>query len=200
MKLPISPLFKVITQAIEIATSRQKLKQTVAIPLYSNAFYLMLNTGVMALCGFFFWMVVARFYTEAEVGFSSAIISAISLIASISLVGLNTSLVRFLPQADKPQELINSCYTLSGLASLVVSGIFIAGLGFWSPALAFVKQNAIFTAAFIVFALLWTLSSLVDSTFIAKRRAGFTLFKNTIYSVLKIPCPFFSFYSSAPSA
>lgn len=149
----------------------------------------MLNIAVMALCGFFFWMVVARFYTEAEVGFSSAIISAISLIAIISLVGLNTSLIRFLPQADKPQELINSCYTLSGLVSLVIAGIFIAGLGFWSPALAFVRQNAIFTAAFIIFVLLWTLSSLVDSTFIARRRAGFVLSKNTIYSVLKIPLP-----------
>ncbi len=189
MKSPNFPFFKVIIEAIEIATSRQKLKQVVTTPLYSNAFYLMLNTAVMALCGFFFWMVVARFYPEAEVGFSSAIISAISLIAIISLVGLNTSLIRFLPQADKPQELINSCYVLGGLVSLVVASIFIVGLGFWSPALAFVRQNAIFTAAFIVFALLWTLSSLVDYTFIAKRRAGFVLSKNTIYSVLKIPLP-----------
>jgi len=149
----------------------------------------MLNTAVMALCGFFFWMVVARFYTEAAVGFSSAIISAISPIAIISLVGLNTSLIRFLPQADKPQKLINSCYSLSALVSLAVASIFIAGLGFWSPALAFVRQNDISTAAFIIFALLWTLSSLVDSTFIAKRRAGFVLSKNTIYSVPKIPLP-----------
>jgi len=149
----------------------------------------MLNTAVMAFCGFFFWMVVARFYTEAVVGFSSAIISAIKLIAIMSLVGLNTSLIRFLHQADKPQELMNTCYTLSGLVSLVVASIFIAGLGFWSPALAFVRQNAIFTAVFIIFVLLWTLSSLVDSTFIAKRRVGFVLSKNTIHSVLKIPLP-----------
>jgi Polysaccharide biosynthesis protein. len=60
----------------------------------------MLNIAVMALCGFFFWMVVARFYTEAEVGYSSAIISAISLLALISMVGLNTSLIRFLSHAE----------------------------------------------------------------------------------------------------
>ena len=189
MKSPNLFFFKVITEAIDTITSRRKLKQVAATPLYSNAFYLMLNTAVMALCGFFFWMVVARFYTEAEVGFSSAIISAISLIATISLVGLNTSLIRFLPQANKPPELINSCYTLSGLISLVVAAIFIAGLSFWSPAMVFIKQNAVFIAAFIVFALLWTLSSLVDSTFIARRRANFVLSKNTIYSVLKIPLP-----------
>jgi len=189
LKSPNLFFFKVITEAIDTITSRRKLKQVAATPLYSNAFYLMLNTAVMALCGFFFWMVVARFYTEAEVGFSSAIISAISLIATISLVGLNTSLIRFLPQANKPPELINSCYTLSGLISLVVAAIFIAGLSFWSPAMVFIKQNAVFIAAFIVFALLWTLSSLVDSTFIARRRANFVLSKNTIYSVLKIPLP-----------
>jgi O-antigen/teichoic acid export membrane protein len=113
----------------------------------------MLNTAVMALCGFFFWMVVARYYAESEVGFSSAIISAISLLAMISLVGLNTSLIRFLPHTDKPQELMNSCYTLSSLISVVVAAIFIAGLSFWSPALVFIKQNVIFIAAFIVFAL-----------------------------------------------
>ena len=188
-KSAISTFFKIITEAIDTITSGRKLKQVATTPLYSNAFYLMLNTTVMALCGFFFWMVVARFYTEAEVGFSSAIISAISLIAMISLVGLNTSLIRFLPHGDKPQQLINSCYSLSSLISLVVAAIFIAGLSFWSPALVFIKQNAVFIAAFIIFALLWTLSSLVDSTFIARRRAGFVLFKNTIYSVLKIPLP-----------
>ena len=189
MKLPISLVLKVISEAIDTLFSRHKLKRVVSTPLYRNAFYLMLNTAIMALLGFFFWMVVARFYTEAEVGYSSAIISAISLIAIISLAGLNTSLIRFLPQAARPQKLINSCCTLSALISLVVAAIFIAGLSFWSPALIFIKQNAVFIAAFIIFALLWTLSSLVDSTFIARRRAGFVLSKNSIYSVLKIPLP-----------
>jgi len=189
MRLSAFPPFKVIAEAIDIITSREKLKQTATTPLYSNAFYLMLNTGVTSFLGFFFWMIVARFYTEAEVGFSSAIISAISLLAVISLAGLNVSLVRFLPHSDKPPELINSCYTLSGLISLVIAGICVAGVGFWSPVLVFVKQNAVFTAAFVVFALLWTLSSLVDSTFVAGRRAGFVLSKNTIYSVLKLPLP-----------
>ncbi len=189
MRLSDFPPFKVVAEAIAIITSRKKLEQFITIPLYSNAFYLMLNTAVMALFGFFFWIVVARFYTEAEVGLGSAIISAISLVALISLVGLNVSLVRFLPHSDKPQDLINSCYTLGGLTSVAVAGIFLAGLGFWSPALAFVNQNAIFASAFIIFTLLWTLSSLVNYTFIAQRRAGFVLCKDTIFSVLKLPLP-----------
>ena len=170
-------------------TSRQKLWQFATTPLYSNAFYLMLNTAIMALLGFFFWMIVARFYSESEVGFSSAIISAINLLSIISLAGLNTSLIRFLPQSDKPRELINTSYTLSSLISLVVAGIFIAGLSLWSPSLDFIKQNTIFTLVFIVFTLSWTLSSMVGATFVARRRAGFVLSKNTIFSALKIPFP-----------
>jgi O-antigen/teichoic acid export membrane protein len=184
----LSPL-KVITEALDVITSREKLEQVTTTPLYSNAFYLMATTAVMALLGFFFWMIAARFYTEAEVGFGSAIISAISLLSLISLVGLNISLVRFLPHADKPQDLMNSCYTLSGLITLVVAGIFLAGLGFWSPALAFVSQNAIYASAFIVFTILWTLLNMLTYAFIAQRRAGFVLSKNTIFAVLKLPLP-----------
>jgi len=181
------PFFGIIREVIDIMTSRQKLVQFAATPLYSNAFYLMLNTAIMALMGFFFWMIVARFYSEAEVGYSSAIISALNLLAIISLAGLNTSLIRFLPRSDKPQELINTSYTLSSLISLMIAGIFIAGLSLWSPSLDFIKQNPIFTLAFTTFTLLWTLSRMLGATFIARRHAGFVLSKNTIQSTLKIP-------------
>ncbi len=184
-------LRRLVNEAISIVSSRQKLKQFLTTPLYGNAFYLMFNSAVMAFFGLFFWLVVARFYSEAEVGFSSAIISAIHLITIISMVGLNTSLIRFLPHAAEPQELINSCYTVSGGISLLLAAIFVVCLGFCSPALAFVGRNVIFASAFIIFTGLHTLSSQVSSTFVAKRRADFVLSKDTLYSVLKIPLPIF---------
>jgi len=192
---PKSPLLGAIAHAVHHSSLVQGIKGIVATPLYTNAFYLMINTAVTSLLGFFFWMVVARSYTEAEVGFSSAIISVMTLLSTMSLVGLNASLVRFLPHADKPRELINSCLTVGGLVSLLLAGMFAAGLGYWSPVLAFVKQNIIFVFAFIIFTVLSTLSSLVDAAFIAKRRASFVLSKNTVYSALKIPLPvFFAFF------
>jgi len=181
--------FKVIAEAIGIVTSRGKLKRVIAIPLYGNAFYLMLSAATTSLLGFFFWMIVARFYTEAAVGFSSAIISAIGLLSVISLVGLDISLVRFLPRSESSQDLLNSCYTLGGLISLVLAGVFLVGLGFWSPALAFIRQSAVFASAFIVFSVLWTLSNLVNFTFVARRRANFMLYGSIIFSVLKLLLP-----------
>jgi O-antigen/teichoic acid export membrane protein len=62
-------------------------------------------------------------------------------------------------------------------------------LDLWSPAIVFVRENAMFLLAFIIFAVGWPLSGIVDSVFIAKRRAEFALAKNTIFSLLKIPLP-----------
>ena len=189
MKLPNLHILDTITEAVNIITSRQGLKQFLTTPLYRNAVYLMVNAVIVSLLSFLFWVVAARFYTEAEVGYSSAIISAASLLATLSLLGFNFSLVRFLPQAEKPRELINSCFTLSGLISLVIAGIFLASVDFWSPALAFIKGNATFSVTFIILTLLLVLSRLVGTTFVARRRAGFMLSQNTIHSLVKIPLP-----------
>jgi len=136
-------------------------------------------------------MVVARFYTEAEVGWGAAIISVISLLALLSVPGFDAALIRFLPKAEKPQDMINSCLTLSGVIALAVAVVFVAGLDIWSPALAFIKQNAIFATAFVLFVLVLALTGVIGSVFITSRRADFVLAENTIFSLLKIPLPIF---------
>jgi len=149
----------------------------------------MANTIVMTGLGFFFWMVVARFYTEAEVGLGAAIISAMSFLAMLSRLGFGAALIRFLPKAEKPVDIINSCFTLSGMVALTLAAIFMAGLNLWSPAIGFITENLIFAIAFAVFVLLWALSGLTDYIFVAKRRAEFVLSKGALFSLLKIPIP-----------
>ena len=166
-----------------------QIKLQIKDPLYRNSLFLMANTIVTSGLGFIFWMVVARLYTEAEVGLGAAIISAMSLLALLSGLGLDVALIRFLPKADKPVDLINSCFTLSGIVAMVAAAVFIAGIGLWSPALSFIRENAIFSITFIIFTLFWTLSHIMNITFIARRRADFALLKNTIYSLLKLPLP-----------
>ena len=86
MRFPDVPPLDTVSEVLRAATSRQRLKQVLATPLYANALYLMLNNAVLSLSGFFFWLIVARFYTEAVVGYSSAIISALHLLALLSLL------------------------------------------------------------------------------------------------------------------
>jgi len=160
-------------------------------PLYRNSIYLIGTTTARAGLSFVFWVLVARFYTEAEVGWGSAIISAMSLIALLSIPGFNAALIRFLPKAKQPIDMINSCLSLSGIIALVLAGIFIAGLGIWSPALGFIRKDAVFAFAFILFVLLLTLSPLIESVFIARRRAEFALYRTIIVLLLRLPLPVF---------
>ena len=62
---------------IRIIILRQRLKQFLITPLYANAIYLAANMLVRSLLSFVFWIVIARFYTPVEVGYSSAIISVV---------------------------------------------------------------------------------------------------------------------------
>ena len=170
--------------------SREKLNAQFRIPLYTNAFYLMLNSVVVSLLGFAFWMIVARFYTVSEVGLAAAIIAAMVLLANLSNLGLGFGLIRFLPTVkDNAIPMINSSFTLAGLASLVTALVFLAGLGFWSPTLIFIRQHSVFFVSFVLFTIAFTLFRLLEQVFIAKRTAKFTFIQGVITSALKIPIP-----------
>jgi len=166
-----------------------ELRHRLRTPLYRNSIFLMANTVITTGLGFFFWMVVARFYTEYEVGVGSAIISSVRLLSLISMLGFNITIVRFLAKSERPQQFINSCFTIIGIVNLAVSGIFIAGLDLWSPRTSFIQNNIAFILAFMFFSLSWSLAAIMDSFFLANRRADFALIKNTIISLLKIPLP-----------
>jgi O-antigen/teichoic acid export membrane protein len=157
------------------------------VPLYANSFYLMLNSGIVAILGFVFWLLAARFYDAEDVGLASAAISAIQLLSLLSLLGLNFSLIRFLANSrERSNDLINSCFTIGALMSLITAAIFMLGVRFWSPALASIQENGLYFVSFIVFTVGSTLLALVNHVFIAERRAGFVLSQNTATSLLKV--------------
>jgi O-antigen/teichoic acid export membrane protein len=170
---------------LNISQLRQQLKD----PLHRNSLFLLANTIVITGLGFFFWMVVARYYSDYEVGVSAAIISTIHLLALLSILGLDMALIRFLPRAEDPAKLINSCFTLCGIVALAIAGIFLAGIEIWSPATVFIRWNGMFILVFVLFTLCWPLSSIVSAVFIARRRAEFVLITQAIFSLLKIPLP-----------
>jgi len=179
---------KTIIDAVRIVTSRQRLKQFLGISLYRNALYLLTSNLLVPATGFVFWIIAARFYTVEDVGIASAIISAAGLVWVISNLGLGAGLVRFLAHSrESASRMINTCFTITGLASIIISGIFLAGLSIWSPELLFLQQTPIYLAAFIVFAVCNVLSRMVDSPFISQRQAGFTLARSLVFGLLRLP-------------
>ncbi len=183
-----SDLSGFLTEVISIATSKEKLKQLIQTPLYSNAIYLMATSAASALLGLVFWIIVARLYAPENVGLASAVISAAGLMAMIANLGLGYGLIRFLSQSGKnANSLLNSCFTVGSLAAIVTALIFLGGLGFWSPALLFLRQNPVLFITFVILTSSLTLIALVGDVFIAERRARFILANSLIHGLLKLP-------------
>ena len=169
---------------------KDSLKQLWNVRLYSNAFYLVITNGMTSVLGFVFWIVVARFYPPEDVGIASALIAAVTLLAGFTHLGLDKALVRFLSHSgEDASSLINTVFTVVALISILGIAIFIAGLGIWSPALLFIRQNLFYLATFVLFTIGFNMSHLIDQIFIAERRAGFTAAKSLIFGLLKLLLP-----------
>jgi len=180
-------LSQFLADAIRSTTSRERLKGLFRISLYRNAVYLMVNSAVTAIVGFVFWLLAARLYSAEEVGLASAAIAAATILALVSTLGLGYGLIRFLPSSGKNSNaMINSCFTIGGLVSMIMPLIFLAGLSFWSPALIFLRQTPLFFCTFIALVAALTLSTLLNHSFIAERRAGFALAQGIINSLLRL--------------
>lgn len=166
-----------------------ELNRYVKEPFYKNSFFLLLNNGSGAVLGFVFWVVAARFYPPEEVGVASALIAAMMLLATLSRLGFDMGIIRFLPAEADKKGMINSCLTVTGLASLIMCLIFVAGLDFWSPALSFIRKDIPFMIVFIGFTVAFTLSIMLSGTFVAFRRAEFSFSQNMIVCVLRVALP-----------
>lgn len=152
--------------------------------LYVDSFYLIAANVVGAAVGFLFWAGAARLYDPREVGLAAAAVSAIGLLAGASTLGLDFAMIRFLPHASDRQGIINSALTLGGGAALILSLVFLAGAGIWSPALR--SSNLLFVVLFMVATVSTTLMILLNSVFLARNQANLVLWESLVFSITKI--------------
>jgi len=70
-------------------------------PLYRNSIAIMLNSVVGSFFGLLFWLVAARTMSSADIGLATAVISASTLIVTLSRLGMDSGLIRFLQPYKK---------------------------------------------------------------------------------------------------
>ena len=169
-----------------VVRSSDKINSLFHVPLYSNAFYLILSYLSNSLFGFIFWIIAARLYTTEVVGLASAIISTAALLEILCFLGLDYGLIRFLKSSNNPVKLINSSFTLIGLLSLVAVGIFIIGLGIWSPDISIIRENPYYLVIFLLYVPMLVLDDFTDNVMMAVRKAKFIFVHVLIFNVLRL--------------
>lgn len=156
--------------------------------LFQNSAYLMANMVMGAACGFAFIAVLTRLFQPSEVGLVTTAISTTSLIGNLTALGLNYSLVRFLPEREDKSTLINLSFTLVAASTVLVTAGFLVIPGATSKLYAL--GGAGFVAAFLVGNVVNSVKGLAENVFIAERSAG-TIFRvNILSNLAKVVLPF----------
>lgn len=155
------------------------LKNHLESPLYVNSFYIMLTMAASSVIGFVFWIVAAKVYSPSSVGINTALISSLSVLTLISMLGFDQSIIRFFPEGDK-SRIFSTAIIITVFATAVFGLIFILGIDLWAPSLSMIKNNALL---FYVFLLANVLTVLAGIAFLALRKAKYYFIQNLITGI-----------------
>ncbi len=154
--------------------------------LHAESSYLMGANAASAAFGFLFWTAAARLYHPRDVGLAAAAVSAVGLLAMLSGLGLDYALVRFLPGASRPREIINSCLTIGAGVALLLAAVFLAGLGLWSPGMVPVRANPAYALSLIVAAISTTVVGFMAAVYLSRKNARLVLGQSLVFGTAKV--------------
>jgi glycosyltransferase involved in cell wall biosynthesis/O-antigen/teichoic acid export membrane protein len=156
--------------------------------LLRNSALLLLATVELAAGGFLFWQIVAHLFTPEEVGRAGALISASTLVANLALLGMNNSLIHYLPWWPDRARTVNAGLTVALGAALVGAAGFVAAVPVFAPRLTGVRQPGE-AAAFIALTVAAAAGLFFDNVFIALRSNGYLLRRNTLVVAVRLALP-----------
>jgi O-antigen/teichoic acid export membrane protein len=160
------------------------------VSLYNNAFYLMMNTAASSVLGFIFWNIMTRFFSQAEVGIGTVLLSASGLIASLANLGLGVGLIRYLSEVGEDQcRLNNSVFTFIAMLTGIGSLAYLVAIPRLAPALNFIRESMPLMIVFLILTVISAIFAVADQSLIAGRAAKFVFWKTVIFSALKLPLP-----------
>jgi O-antigen/teichoic acid export membrane protein len=138
--------------------------------------YLLLSSGLQAGLGFAFWILAARIFSVPEVGRATSLIAATTLIGFVALLGLNSTLIRYLPTSRHRDAMITVAVLLvAGFGAVLALG-YVFSLSSIAPRLAFLEHRALFVVGFVVLSAAAAVNLVTDAIFISCRRAGINAF------------------------
>jgi O-antigen/teichoic acid export membrane protein len=157
--------------------------------LLRNALFLFLSSGTISTFGFIFWLLAAHLYSSVSVGQAATVVAAMTVISYISDLGLNGTLVRFLPTSQDADADINTALVLTTALAIVVATGYLLIAPTFVPNIRFLRENPLTAIGFVLLNGCASANLLTDSAFIANRRSQYNLLVDgVIQGVAKIGC------------
>ena len=148
---------------------------------------LLSTTGITAALGLVFWWVAARTVPVAAVGYGSAAVSALMLVGTFGMAGLNTVLIAQL--ARRPRDaagLLTAALCTSGLISATLAGGFLLIGTAFVPSVSQHLHTGAEAALFIVGAALTGATLVLDEALLGLLGGSVQLWRNATFAVAKV--------------
>lgn len=157
--------------------------------LVRNSAYNMMTTIVSSVLGFAYWAIAAHLYSTTDVGLAAALVSAMTLAATLAAIGLGAAVIQMLPRAIDAGDWMRTAGAAL-LAAAVLSGIagLVAGVLLPTIIPAVGHHSTLLVIALLVLStVFWAIFMLLDSIYIARRETDGMLRRNAAFSAVKIP-------------
>lgn len=141
-------------------------------PLERNGYALLLASLLNSVLGFAFWVMAARWYPAEAVGTATALVAAMTFLATLSTLGLRGGLLRFLPVAGaQTSRMVRRVYLACAATAAGAATIFVAGSAVWASELAVVRDEPLAAVAFVAVVVLWVIYVLQEHVLAGLGRA-----------------------------
>jgi O-antigen/teichoic acid export membrane protein len=172
---------------INIRKAYQSLREHLRVPLYANAYALIVNQVLTAGLGVVYWIVAARLYPTDVVGENSAVLSTILFLAMLSELTFKAGATRFIPRAGRNVRKMLTGALLINLAAAFVVGLFVVTVGKRFSLTAGLMESIDFWPGWLVLGgMLWCVFYVLDGILTGFRQAKWVAVKNTTHSIIKL--------------
>lgn len=158
--------------------------------LVRNSIYIMASNVGTSAFGYLFWVVAAHTYSPNDVGLGAALISVMTLAASLATLGIDSTLVQLLPgrKSGFAWSLTLNAGMVTGLLSGLLAGIIlVVALPVFGPQFAILTHYPIYVLSLLFGVPVMLVSLLLDQTYVAERAAHNKLVRSLGFAVIKIP-------------
>jgi O-antigen/teichoic acid export membrane protein len=162
---------------------------------WSDGLRLMLTTGgsllgtvvVTSGIGFVFWFIAARGFPAASVGLAAAAVSAMTLLASFSNLGMGTLLIRELARHEgRESVLITTALLVTTAIGVLVGALFAVAAPHLGTDLVPLGANLLVILFFAAGVGLTSAATVSDQALLGLLRSPVQLARNVLQSVLKL--------------
>jgi O-antigen/teichoic acid export membrane protein len=155
--------------------------------MLANTGSLVCTNLITSALGFMYWWLAARLFSPEAVGLASAAISAMALLATISLLGFGSLLIGELPrQPGKAQSLVSTAILLVGGAGGLAGVVFAMLTPLISKDLQGLRAGPAGIALFAAGVSLAAVTFVLDQALIGLLRGGLQLWRNTLFAATKL--------------